>query len=76
MTFDKIKDIIVETINLDEDQITLEAKIQDDLDIDSLDAMEICLAIEEGFEISIPQEAIEKFVTIGDIVAFVDQQVA
>ena len=68
MTFEKVKEIIVETVNCDADSVVLEAKLGDDLGIDSLDAMEINMALEEAFAISIADEDIVKFVCVKDIV--------
>lgn len=72
MTFEKVKDIIVETISCDEDKVTMEAKLTDDLGADSLDAVELNMALEEAFEISISDEDLMKFVTVGDIVNHID----
>lgn len=76
MTFEKVKEIIVETINCDEDQVTLEAKLSDDLGADSLDAVELNMALEEAFSISIDDEELAKFVTVGDIVKHIDAAIA
>lgn len=73
MSFDEVKEIIVETINCDEDKITLEASLKDDLGIDSLDAMELSMALEEHYSLSIEEEALQKFVTVKDIVDYIDQ---
>lgn len=72
MTFEKVKEIIVETISCDEDKVTMEAKLADDLGADSLDAVELNMALEEAFEISISDEDLMKFVTVGDIVNHID----
>ena len=75
MTFEKVKEIIVETVNCDADSVVLEAKLGDDLGIDSLDAMEINMALEEAFAISIADEDIVKFVYVKDIVSYIDSKV-
>ena len=72
MTFEKVKEIIVETISCDEDKVTLEAKLADDLGADSLDAVELNMALEEAFDISISDEDLMKFVTVADIVNHID----
>ncbi|MDD5832852.1 MAG: acyl carrier protein [Clostridiales bacterium] len=74
MNFDKIKEVIADTVSIDEAEITLDADLKEDLGIDSLDAVEISIALEEAFDISIPQEELAKFVTVQDIVDFVDAQ--
>ena len=72
MTFDKVKEIIVDTLNCDEDVVTLEATLNDDLGADSLDAVELNMALEEAFEISIPDEELANFKTVNDIVTYID----
>ena len=72
MTFEKVKEIIVETISVDEDKVTMEAKLADDLGADSLDAVELNMALEEAFDISISDEDLMKFVTVGDIVNHIE----
>lgn len=73
MTFDKVKEIIVDTICVNEDDVVLTAAIKDDLGADSLDAVELNMALEEAFGISIPEEALVNFVTVQDIVEFIDK---
>ena len=51
MTFEKVKEIIMDTINCSEDKITLEANLKDDLGIDSLDSMELMMAVEDAYEL-------------------------
>ena len=68
MTFDKVKEIIVDTLGCDEGSVVLEASLKDDLGADSLDAVELNMALEEEFGISIPDEALVNFVLVKDIV--------
>jgi acyl carrier protein len=72
MTFDKIKDIIAEQLQVDKDSITEGTSLMKDLEADSLDAVEIIMSIETEFGIEISDDEAEKFQTIGDIVKFVD----
>ncbi len=72
MTFDKVKEIIVDTICCNEEDVVLTADIKEDLGADSLDAVELNMALEEAFKISIPEEALVNFVTVQDIVDFID----
>ncbi len=72
MSFEKVKEIIVDTINCDEDMITMEASLKDDIGIDSLDAMELSMALEEAFSLTIEEEALAKFATVKDIVEYID----
>ena len=66
--FEKIKSIIAETLNCEEDKITLEANLFTDLGADSLDAMELSLAIEENLGVSITDEQMAEIKSVGDIV--------
>ena len=68
MVFDKIKDIIVEQLDVEEDAVTMEASITDDLGADSLDVVDLVMSIEESFDVEIPDEEVENIKTVGDIV--------
>jgi acyl carrier protein len=69
--FARIKEIIVDQIGVDEDSVTAEAKFIDDLGADSLDIVELVMALEEDFDIEIPDEDAEKIVTVGDAVEYI-----
>ena len=71
MILEKLKGIIVDQLDVDEDQITLEASFQDDLDADSLDVVELIMAIEDEFDIEIPDEDAEKIATVKDAVDYI-----
>ena len=75
MIFDKIKEIIVEQLGVEEDAVTMGTHLMKDLEADSLDAVEIIMAIEDEFELEVPDEDAEKFQTIGDIVHYVEDNV-
>ena len=66
MEFEKLKQIIVEVLNVDESEITMETTFIDDLGADSLDVFQIIMGLEEEFDIEIPQEKAEKIVSVGD----------
>lgn len=75
MVFDKIKEIVVEQLVLDNaDDITMETSMIEDLDADSLDAVEVIMAIEDEFDIEIEDEDAEDFKSIGDIVNYVNSK--
>ena len=76
MEFEKIKSIIAEVLNVDEDTITMESTFLDDLGADSLDVFQIIMGIEEEFEIEIPNEAAEVIVTVGDAVEQIKKAIA
>ena len=68
MEFEKLKDIIVDVMGCNPDEITMDTTFVDDLGADSLDIFQIIMAIEEEFEIEIPTEEAEKITTVGDAV--------
>ena len=68
MEFEKVKEIIVDSLSCDEGAVTLEANLKEDLDADSLDAVELIMAVEEEFDIEIPTEEVEQIVSVGDAV--------
>ena len=72
MTFDKIKDIIIEQLAVEESEVNMDTNLMKDLSADSLDAVEIIMAIEDTFGIEIPDEDAEKFQTVADIVGYVE----
>lgn len=75
MVFDKIKDIIVEQLDVEEDAVTMEASITEDLGADSLDVVDLVMSIEESFDVEIPDEEVENIKTVGDIVKYIENEV-
>lgn len=75
MVFEKIKNIIIEQLGLDDDvEIAMSTSLMKDLEADSLDAVEIIMAIEDEFDVEIPDEDAEGFKNIGDIVKYVEEK--
>ncbi len=72
-TFEKVRDIVVEQLGAEADDVTMESTFIDDLGADSLDIVELIMAFEEEFSIEIPDEAAEKIKTVQDVVAYIDQ---
>ena len=70
---DKVKEIIVEQLGVEADDVTPNAKFIEDLGADSLDTVELVMALEEHFDIQIPDEDAEKIVTVGDAVAYIKE---
>lgn len=70
---EKVTEIIVEQLGVSADQVKLESKMIEDLGADSLDAVELVMAVEEEFGIEVPDEEAEKLVSVGDIVAHVEK---
>ena len=75
MTFDKITEILAEQLDADRDAMTADTKIADDLGADSLDLVDLIMAVEDEFDIEIPDEDVENIQTIGDIVNYIDEKV-
>ena len=73
MTFETIRDIIVEQLNVEPSMVTEDTNLMKDLEADSLDAVEIIMAIEEQFDIEIPDDEAEKFQTVEDLVDYVEE---
>ena len=70
--FEEVKEIMIDTLNCDADKVTMEANIFDDLGADSLDAVELNLALEEKLGISIDEEAMANMKTVADIVNYLE----
>ena len=73
MVFDKLKEIIVEQLGVEEDAVTPEANIQEDLGADSLDIVDLIQTIEDQYDLSIPDEAVEEIKTVNDIVNYIEK---
>lgn len=73
--FEKVKEIIVEQLGVTESTVTLEASFIDDLGADSLDIVELIMALEEEFDTEIPDADAEKVVTVGDVVDYIKDHV-
>jgi len=71
MVFEKVKKIIVEQLGVEEEDISMEASFIDDLGADSLDIVELIMALEEEFEVEIPDSDAEKIGTVGDAVDYI-----
>ena len=73
--FEKVKAIIVEQLGVTESSVTMEASFIDDLGADSLDIVELVMALEEEFDMEIPDSDAEKVVTVGDVVDYIKENV-
>ena len=69
----RVKDIIVDQLGVNADQVTTEAKFVEDLGADSLDTVELVMAFEEEFDIEVPDEEAEKLQAVGDVVNYIQQ---
>lgn len=72
-TFDKVRDIVVDQLVVEADEVNIDSTFIDDLGADSLDIVELIMAFEEEFGIEIPDEAAEKIKTVQDVVSYIDQ---
>jgi acyl carrier protein len=70
----KVKEIIIEKLGVDESEITPEASFTNDLGADSLDVVELVMALESAFDISIPDEDAEKIQTVGDAISYLENR--
>ncbi|MCS5539321.1 MAG: acyl carrier protein [Roseibacillus sp.] len=70
---EKVRGIIVEQLGVNADQVTREAKLIEDLGADSLDAVELVMAVEEEFELEVPDDQAEKLIAVGDVIDYVDK---
>ncbi|MEW6544520.1 MAG: acyl carrier protein [Nitrospirota bacterium] len=72
---ERVKKIIAEQLGVEEDEVTPEAKFVDDLGADSLDTVELVMALEEEFDIEIPDEDAEKILTVGRAIDYIKEKV-
>ena len=70
----KVREIIVEQLGVEENQVTNEAKFVDDLGADSLDTVELVMALEEAFDLEIPDEDAEKITSVGDAINYINSK--
>lgn len=71
-TYDKVREVIIDKLGVEEDKINAEASFVDDLGADSLDTVELIMELEEEFGIEIPDEEAEKMMTVGSVVDYID----
>ena len=76
MSMERVKEIIVDTLNLEAEKLTPDADLIKDLDVDSIDVVELVMALEEEYDIEIPDEDVENLTTLGKISAYIDQKAA
>ena len=73
--FDKVKEILCDQLDVDEDAVTLDASIIDDLGADSLDIVDLVMSLEEEFDLEIPDDQVENIKTVGDIVKYIEDNI-
>ena len=72
MVLEKVKAVIAENLNVDIDSVTLQSQLKQDFGADSLDAVELTMALEDSFNIKVDDEAAAKFVAVSDIVDYIE----
>jgi len=75
MVFEKVRAIVAKTLNVDEEKITLETNLVEDLGADSLDAVDLIMSLEEEFGMEIDDDSAQQSKTIGDLVAYIEARV-
>lgn len=73
-TFERVKKIVIDRLDVEEDKVTLEASFKDDLEADSLDVVELVMELEDEFDMEIADEDAEKLQTVGDAVTYIDSK--
>ena len=73
MVFEKLKKFIIEEFEIEEELITMTTSLTDELDIDSLDLVDLVMTVEDEFSIELPDEALEGMKTIGDLVKYIEE---
>ncbi|WP_112180814.1 MULTISPECIES: acyl carrier protein [Paraliobacillus] len=73
-TFERVKKIVIDRLDVEEDKVTLEASFKDDLEADSLDVVELVMELEDEFDMEIADEDAEKLQTVGDAVTYINSQ--
>ena len=72
--FDKLKELVVDQLGVEEDELTMEASMQDDLGADSLDLVDLVMSVEEEFGVKVADEDLENIKTVGDIVNYIEDR--
>ncbi|MEG0546048.1 MAG: acyl carrier protein [Oscillospiraceae bacterium] len=73
MVFEKVRALISDQLEIDEDQVSMESVLLEDLGADSLDLVDLVMSFEDEFEMEVPDEELENFKTVGDIVKFIEE---
>ncbi len=73
MVFERVRELFCDQLDLEEDNVTMESNIIEDFDADSLDIVELVMTLEDEFSIEVPDEKIENFTTVGDVVRFIEE---
>ena len=75
MVFEKVKEILCDQLDVEEEKVTMEANIMEDLEADSLDVVDLVMSLEEEFDIEIPDVEVENIKEVGDIVKYIESHI-
>lgn len=75
MVFEKVKEMLCEQLDVEEDKVTMDSSIAEDLGADSLDVVDLVMSLEEEFDVEIPDEDVENIKSVGDIVKYIEAKV-
>lgn len=75
MAFERIRQILCDQLDLEEDSITMESDIVEDLEADSLDVVDLVMTLEDEFGLEVPDDQVENFRTVGDIVRYIESNI-
>ena len=73
MDFERIREIICDQLDLEEDKVTMDSDIMEDFEADSLDVVDLVMSIEDEFGLEVPDDQIENFRTVGDVVRYIEE---
>ena len=73
MVFERIREIICDQLDLEEDKVTMDSDIMEDFEADSLDVVDLVMSIEDQFGLEVPDDQIENFRTVGDVVRYIEE---
>ncbi|MBC5581301.1 acyl carrier protein [Anaerofilum sp. BX8] len=73
MVFEKVREILCDQLDLEEDKVTMDSDIVEDFEADSLDVVDLVMSLEDEFSIEIPDEEIENIKTVGDVVRYIEE---
>ena len=73
MVFERIREIICDQLDLEEDKVTMDSDIMEDFEADSLDVVDLVMSIEDEFGLEVPDDQIENFRTVGDVVRYIEK---
>ena len=73
MVFERIREIICDQLDLEEDKVTMDSDIMEDFEADSLDVVDLVMSIEDEFGLEVPDDQIENFRTVGDVARYIEE---